>query len=145
VAKRTLKDARYTLEQVVGPGLNNLVLSEYEHILEQAEQQAHQVADDRVEQMERQVKEIRDDSLRELADVRDEAEQLNRDLQLGHEPVATYTQKLHALRTRKEIAGNLLAKAEELVDQAQEIEEDPVRHFDDLATRFPHMRPEVPW
>lgn len=143
--KRPVAEARRIFEEDVAPHANPYWHGEYTRILEAAEQRAVEMANERIDLLEGQVKELRDDALRTLTETRDEAEELNRELQLGHASASEYSTRLAGLRAQKEAAGNALARAEEIVDQVEEIEQDPIAFVDDLARRLPVAQQEFPW
>jgi hypothetical protein len=135
VARQTLRRAREVLEATPHA-------PRHAQMLEEAEANARGMATERIASLEQEIKTKRDAALRELTEVRDAYESLARNERLS---APDYSKELYTLRERQQAAEAQLARAEELLGTVEEIEQDPLGWFDDLATRQPRLLPEFPW
>jgi hypothetical protein len=143
--RRTLADARRSMEQELIPGSSDYVSGQAKAFLEEQERKATKAADSYISERERELVEVRNTALRELAEVRDQLEDLASEGRTGRIPAEHYTSLLHDLRERQAQAEAQLAKGQEQVEAIEQIEEDPIAWFDSLTQRQPHMRMDFPW
>ncbi len=143
--RRTLSDARQALEQDVLPMVSDHKAREFQAALAEAEKQATSFAEGYIGDQEQEVRTARDEALRELTAVRDAFDDLLGQGSSGRVPASEYTDQLQELRGRQTQAEAQLAWAEERVTLIEQIEADPIAWFDELASRFPQMKAEVPW
>jgi hypothetical protein len=135
--KSTIAEARVRLEEEVVPRASDYVTNQFRAQLTEAEQQARAVAGEEITRAEQEVAGVRDAALHELADVRDEYEQLASQGSAGRIQAAEYSKRLRDLRRRQQLAERGLEQAEAVVQRAETIEEDPVAYYDGLSQRFP--------
>jgi phage-related minor tail protein len=140
--RRTISDARAFFEGTILPMVTDHRASECRQELEAAEQEARRIAGERIGQVEQEVREVQDTALRELTEVRDEFERLNRQPGIAAQELSA---QLRKLRERQEAAEHRLGKATELVDRTEEIEQDPVAYYDSLGHRMPRFRYSFSW
>lgn len=145
MARRTLADARRSLEGNVLPSASDYQAREYQQVLGAAEERAKARATEYLTEGEAEVRAVWDEALRELAAVRDAYDDLKSEGGLGRIPAAQYSAELNDLRQRQDRAEAALRDAETRVGAIEQIEEDPIAWYSDLQRRMPHLQEEVPW
>jgi hypothetical protein len=143
--RRTIADARRTLEEDIAPGLNDGRLRQAQEVLAQAEAQARETARGYLDRQEAEVQEVRQTALRDLTEVRDAFDSLVAEGAEGRISAREYAERLDALGQRHARADDALAKAAEQVERFEGVEDDPVGFYDELASRFEHMKVDFPW
>jgi DNA mismatch repair ATPase MutS len=145
MTRRTLSEARRVLEEDIAPQATDYQMRQYREALTALESVAKEHADDFTQQREEEALSIRESALRDLTEVRDGYDDLKAAAGTGRLTAAEANTQLRQLRQRQDEAETQLAKAEELTEWIEHIEGDPVAFFDDLTTRMPTLKLEVPW
>ena len=143
--RRTIGEARRLLERDLLPRVGDYWGKVYNDELDRAEQHAKQYADQHISDREKEIKEVRNSSLRELTEVRDALQSLEAEGKRARIGAAEYNQRLAELRQRQRVAEAALSKAEEEVDEVEEVETSPVEWYDSLSRRMPTLRREFSW
>jgi hypothetical protein len=143
--RRTIADARQVLEEDLAPTLNDGRLRQAREVLAQAEAQAREAAGAHLDRHEAELREVRQEALRELTEVRDAFDALVAEGAEGRISAKEYADRLDVLGQRRAQADDALAKAAEQVERFQGIEDDPIGFYDELASRFEHMKVDFPW
>lgn len=145
MTRRTLGDARRTLEEDMLPGLSDYWGVQLKAQLTAAEARAKQHADSFVSDRQTEVLATRDAVLRELTDVRDGYDDLANQAAMGRITATDYSARLRTLRQRQAGAEDALGRAEESVEVVAAIEEDPLGWYDDVSRRMPSMLTDFAW
>jgi hypothetical protein len=138
--RRRLAEARLALEET-RPRLNPYYDEEFKRILESAEDRAKDFAADHVQSQADAIDDAIKATERELAEVRDGYEELERDsIELIPRE---YTERLNDLRAKETQATNDLRLLQNRIDTLSEVEEDPIAFFDRVTP--PIARETFPW
>jgi hypothetical protein len=143
--KRLIGEARRLLEQNLAPVIGDYWTGRFKAELEAAEAVARDQANKQMARLEKEVKAIRDSALKELTEVRDGLEALAVEGKRGRISATDYNARLGELRQRQSRAEEALADAGDRTDLVEEVENEPVEWFDQLARRQPTLMREFSW
>jgi DNA repair exonuclease SbcCD ATPase subunit len=147
VTRRTIADAQRSLTEDHAPRLTDYNLQRARQLIEAAQRDARDYASRRIDTIEEEVQETYDEAARALTEARDGFEDLERESRSGRISADDYARRLAELREQQVEAEAALSRAEEIVGEVESIEEDPIRWYDEEATRFPNARllKDFPW
>ena len=139
--KRTLREARLALEMDILPRANDSTARGFTEALEAAENHAKDFAADHVASQADAIDEAIKATERDLSEVRDGCETLERDsIELTPRE---YTTRMNDLRAKETQANNDLELLQNRIDTLSAVESDPIAFFDRVTP--PIARTEFPW
>jgi chromosome segregation ATPase len=145
VTRRTIADARRSLESDLLPSASDHIANLAKRELAAAEAKAKQHADAYVARREGEILQLRDTALRWLTDARDGLEALTAETASARTTASDASRRLRDLQGLKDRAESALAKCAEEAEELEAVEKDPSTWFDALTQRSPHLRLEWSW
>lgn len=142
--RRTIANARGVLEALT-PTLTVAQADAFRGLLDEAESGVRDVMDKRIRDHEATATERLEAAHRELIEVRTTIETLTGEGAKGLHTADAYNVQANELRHRYERAEQLLGEIAREVEALAEMEDDPLGHYDELATRLPTFMREFPW